>query len=68
MAATDITRSPLPSRDALDPHTGRWVAIRDGMVVASADDLEALTAMSPVRETDLLYAVPARATYFYRLA
>ena len=47
----------IPNED-LNPYAGQWVALRDGLVVASDLDAVALRANPEVRDTDMLVPVP----------
>jgi hypothetical protein len=49
----------------LEPYDGKWVAVRDGKVVAHADDEETLRADSRIRDGDLLYPVGDPPSGFY---
>lgn len=62
-ATVDVARSPLP--EGVGEYEGRWIAIRDGQIVAAADVLEDLIQDEDVRETDVLYRVPEHGSYFY---
>jgi hypothetical protein len=58
-------RSPLPHAIAKD-FSGLWVALRDGRVIASNDDHEALLeddAVDPL--SDAIYHVPEEGSYYY---
>ncbi|MEX2194341.1 MAG: DUF5678 domain-containing protein [Thermoleophilaceae bacterium] len=55
---------PLPA-DALDEYAGQWIAVRGGIVIASADDFDELVARDEVESNDLLYHVPPASTLFY---
>jgi len=48
------------SQDDLTPYRGRWVALRDGHVVASDFDSVALRDNPDVREDDMLVPVPVQ--------
>jgi hypothetical protein len=50
---------------ALEGYEGKWVAIRDGAVVAAAETLELLRTNPEVRRDDAVYVVPEPSTYFY---
>lgn len=63
MSTIERVRSPLPA--GIEKYEGRWVAIRDGEIVADAETLEALVADEHTSDTDLIYLVPERGTYFY---
>jgi hypothetical protein len=62
--APEIARSPLPS-EVEDRYAGKWIAIRDGDVIAEADDLERLMDDERVRPEDAVYHVPEAGSYFY---
>jgi len=49
----------------LDDYDGRWVAVRNGEVVAHAADEESLRRDEAVRETDLLYPIGDPPSGFY---
>jgi hypothetical protein len=49
----------------LDDYDGRWVAVRDGQVVAHADDEDALRAHASVRDGDLLFPIGDPPSGFY---
>ncbi len=51
----------------LDPYDGRWVAMRNGKVVAHAADEEALKAHPHVEEGDLAFPVGHPVTGFYMI-
>ena len=49
----------------LQAYEGRWVAMRDGAVVADAQDEEEIRAHEAVRDTDLLFPVGEPPSGFY---
>jgi hypothetical protein len=51
----------------LDDYDGKWVAVRDGKVVASADDEEALRADPALRDGDDVYPVGDPPSGFYMI-
>jgi hypothetical protein len=55
---------PLPEDD-LEHYDGRWVAMRDGKVVAHEADEEALRANPAVRPTDDVFPVGQPPSGFY---
>lgn len=59
-----LSQTPLPV-EAVEHYAGKWIAVRDGEVVAAADEFEELVADERVRDTDTLYRVPEPDTYFY---
>jgi hypothetical protein len=62
-STVDIARSPLPK--GVGRYEGRWIAIRDGEVVVDAESFEELSQDERVMDTDVLYRVPERGSYFY---
>lgn len=56
-----LQRELSPNED-LTRYAGRWVAVREGRVVATAKDLSTLRAQDGVRDDDVVIPVsPARA-------
>jgi len=52
-------------KEDLSPYMGRWIAIRDGKVVASDLSLSALRSQPEVKPSDVFMPVPrTRAGYF----
>jgi hypothetical protein len=51
----------------LDDYDGRWVAVRDGFVVAHAVDEDRLLRAPAVRAGDLLYPIGDPAQGFYMI-
>jgi hypothetical protein len=51
----------------LDRYDGRWVAVRDGRVVADAEDEVALRADPRVRDGDDVYPVGEPPSGFYMI-
>ncbi|HEY2219426.1 MAG TPA: DUF5678 domain-containing protein [Gaiellaceae bacterium] len=49
----------------LDDYDGRWVAVRDGTVVAHGDGEESLRADPAVRDGDLVYPIGDPPSGFY---
>ena len=62
--SSTIEQTPF-STDALAGFEGKWVAVRDGAVIASAETLEKLREHPEVRRDDAVYVVPLPATYFF---
>jgi hypothetical protein len=58
-AIQQVEQHHLDPREDLTEHAGQWVALRDGLVVASALDPVTLRADHDVHATDVLMAVPA---------
>ena len=52
-------------KEDLSPYMGRWVALRDGKVVASDLSMSALRSQAAVTHSDVIMPVPrTRAGYF----
>ena len=51
--------------DELGEYEGKWVAMRDGRVVAHADDEETLRTHGDVADSDLLFPVGEPPSGFY---
>lgn len=56
-AVVEISPPPVPA-EAFERFPGRWVAVRDGEIVADAGTLEELEADERVIATDTLFRVP----------
>jgi Family of unknown function (DUF5678) len=56
-----------PLSQELDDYDGRWVAVRDGAVVAHASDEEALRRDPACRHGDLYYPIGDPVTGFYMI-
>lgn len=63
MGVATQVRSPLP--EGVEEYAGKWIAIRDDKIIASADTVEDLYNDDSVLETDVVYRVPERGSYFY---
>jgi len=59
--------APSPPAGDLEHYTGQWVAVRDGVVVASATDEAALRADPAVRDGDDMYPIGEPPSGFYFL-
>jgi hypothetical protein len=58
-------QTELDAKVDLSPYLGEWVALRDGLVVASDEVVEALLDRPEVHESDVLMPVsPSRSGYF----
>jgi hypothetical protein len=62
-----LDQASLAPKEDLRPYAGKWVALRDGYVVASADDSVSLRDDPAVRESDQLLPVPAADSGMYVL-
>jgi hypothetical protein len=51
-------QSKLGAKEDLAPYMGKWVALRNGKVVASDLSAKALRSQSEVRPTDAIIPVP----------
>jgi len=63
-AVVEISPPPVPA-EAFKRFPGRWVAIRDGDIVADARLLEDLEADTRVEITDTLFRVPEPGSKFF---
>lgn len=61
---TTVSQAPL-SDEALERFANKWVAVRGGEVVASADGYDELRATGKAAPTDAIYHVPAAGSLFY---
>lgn len=57
MTVDEIQQQHLPKED-LKPYAGRWVALRDGRVIANASDGVTLRDDPAVRADDMILPVP----------
>ena len=64
MATATTSQAPMPAK-ALKKYADKWVAIRDGRIVAHADTLPALLGNNRVRRGDAYYRVPSSTTLYY---
>jgi hypothetical protein len=62
-----LDQASLAPREDLRPYAGKWVALRDGYVVASAENSVSLRDDAAVRESDQLLPVPATDSGMYVL-
>lgn len=62
--STTLAQAPLPE-GALEKYADKWIAVRDGTVVAAADSYDELKANSSVKEDDAIYHVPTASALFY---
>jgi hypothetical protein len=60
-----VTEEPAQLSQNLDDYDGCWVAVRNGEVVAHAEDEETLRADPAVRDGDLLYPIGDPPSGFY---
>lgn len=63
MAAT-ISKPPVP-QEAFERFPGRWVALREGQIIADAETEDELQRDERVESTDALFRVPETSTHFY---
>ncbi len=67
MAPTaEISKPPVP-QEAFEQFPGKWIALRDGEIVADADTEDGLRHDDRVLSTDALFRVPEASTHFYRI-
>lgn len=62
--STILAQAPLPE-GALKEFADKWIAVRDGEVIASADTYDELLADEKVMEDDATYHVPPASALFY---
>jgi hypothetical protein len=62
----EISKSPVP-QEAFERFPGRWIALRNGEIIADAETREELQQDDRVDSKDALYRVPEPSTHFYRL-
>jgi hypothetical protein len=60
----EISKSPVP-QEAFDNYEGRWIALRDGEIIADAATDTELRLDGRVESTDALFRVPEASTHFY---
>lgn len=60
-----VTEQRAISTEAFEQYAGRWVAVRDGDVIAAADSLEELRANPDVSREDAVFVVPERSSSFF---
>lgn len=60
----ELSKSPVPP-DAFEQFPGRWIAVRDGVVVADAATLDGLDANADVQATDVRFLVPESDSHFF---
>jgi hypothetical protein len=53
----EVSPPPVPA-EAFERFPGRWVAVRDGEIVADARTIEELEASSRVQAADTFFRVP----------
>jgi Family of unknown function (DUF5678) len=66
MPIAEVSRPPVP-QEAFERFPGRWVALRNGEVVADADTEDELRADNRVESTDTYFLVPQADAHFYSL-
>jgi len=62
-----MTAQPSGLSQELDHYDGRWVAMRDGIVIAHADDEESIRAHPALRDGDLVFPIGHPSVGFYLL-
>lgn len=63
-ATAEVSKSPVP-QEAFERFPGRWIALRDGGIVADAATDNELRQDERVESTDALFRVPDASTHFY---
>lgn len=63
--SSTLTEQQGIQTEAFEQYAGKWVAVRDGDVVAAADSLEELRANPDVRREDAVFVVPERSSSFF---
>lgn len=66
MAVADVSKPPVP-QEAFEHFPGRWIALRDGEIVADAETEEELRKDGRVEFGDVLFEVPEADAHFYPL-
>jgi hypothetical protein len=51
--------------EVFEQYAGKWVAVRDGSVVAAAESLEELRENPEVTRADAVFVVPDRSSSFF---
>lgn len=59
-----VSKSPVP-QEAFDDYQGRWIALRNGEIIADASTDDELRLDGRVESTDALFRVPEASTHFY---
>ncbi len=62
--STLIAQAPLPE-GALEEFADKWIAVRDGKVIAAADTYDELLGDENTTENDATYHVPPASALFY---
>ena len=62
-----VDQEHLAPREDTRPYAGKWVAMRDGRIIAFADDSVSLLASAAVRSDDQLIPIPSSETGIYVL-
>jgi hypothetical protein len=60
-----LTQQPGIAAGAFEQYAGKWVAVRDGDVIAVADSLEDLRANPDVTRKDAVFVVPEPSSSFF---
>jgi hypothetical protein len=62
-----MTEQRPPTAENLDPYDGKWVAMRNGKVIAHADDEPTLRTHPAIAQHDLIFPIGHPVTGFYML-
>jgi hypothetical protein len=63
--AAEISKPPVP-QEAFERFAGRWIALRNGEIIADAATREELQQDDRVESTDALFRVPEPSAHFYQ--
>lgn len=63
--SSTLTEQQGIQTEAFEEYAGKWVAVRDGSVIASADSLEELRRSPDVTRDDAVFVVPDRSSSFF---
>jgi Family of unknown function (DUF5678) len=64
MGIAVVSKPPVP-QEAFDRYPGRWIALRNGEIVADAATEVELREDARVESDDTLFRVPEASTHFY---
>ena len=60
----EVAKSPIP-KEAFERFPGRWIALREGEIVADAATEDELERDDRVESTDTFFRVPDPSTHFF---
>lgn len=64
MSGTLTQQQGIPA-EVFAEHAGKWIALRDGQIVAVADSLDELRANPDVTREDAVFVVPEQSSTFF---